>query len=113
MMQQLVAVERLFPAILNGTKTSTIRWNEPRIESGPMTYLCEGNSSRTASVWVTKCTDLPLSQVAAFLGKEAEWPDATMLAGMREHYPKINLTDIVQVIEHLTPAESLSRLSRG
>lgn len=112
-MQQLVVVERLFPAVLNGTKTSTIRWNERRIKPGPMAYLCEGNPGKTAIVWVTNCTDLPLSQVAVFLGKEAEWPDATMLAGMREHYPKISLADIVQVIEHLTPAESLSFLNRG
>ncbi len=78
-----------------------------------MTYVCEGDTSKSVTVWVTTCTDLPLSQVAGFLEKKAEWPDATMLSGMREHYPKIELTDVVQVIKHLTPAESLCRLSRS
>jgi hypothetical protein len=32
-----------------------------------------------------------------------------MLAGMREHYPEIQWDDIVQIIEHLTPAETLRR----
>ncbi len=109
-MQQLPVVERLFPAIVDGTKTSTIRWNECRIETGLMTYLCEGCSGASAVVWVTQCTDLPLSRVAAFLGMEEEWPDAVLLEGMREHYPEIRLTDVVQVVQHLSPAQSLSRL---
>ena len=28
------------------------------------------------------------------------------LAGMREHYPDIRWTDMVQIVEHLTPAET-------
>lgn len=43
---------------------------------------------------------MPLSSVAAYLGKSANWPDDVMLEGMREHYPAITLSDIVQVIEH-------------
>jgi hypothetical protein len=30
-----------------------------------------------------------------------------MLEGMRKHYPEIELVDIVQVVEHLTPAQTL------
>ena len=48
---------------------------------------------------VTNCTDLPLSKAAAFVGKQDEWPDEVMLAGMREHYPEIELSSTVQVIE--------------
>jgi hypothetical protein len=110
-MQELVVVERLFAMVLSGEKTSTIRWRETRIEPGYMIYVCKGDPSRRAKVWVTKCTDIALSQAATYLGREAEWPDATMLEGMREHYPEIELTDRVQIIEHLSPARTLELMS--
>ncbi len=99
-MQKLHVVARLFPMILSGEKTATIRWREARIAPGPLTYVCAGDPGKQAVVLVTQCTDMPLSQAAAFLGREADWPDAVLLEGMREHYPDIQLTDIVQVIEH-------------
>jgi hypothetical protein len=40
------------------------------------------------------------------VGKQDIWPDAVMLSGMREHYPEIELDDIVQVVEHLTPQQT-------
>lgn len=109
-MQELAVVARLFPLVLSGEKTSTIRWREARIESGPMTYVCEGEPTKRAVVLVTRCTDLPLAKVADFLGKAEEWPDPVMLAGMREHYPEISLTDVVQVVEHLMPEDTAARL---
>ena len=111
-MQQLDVVARLFPSILSGEKTSTIRWREARIAPGFMTFVCEGVPDRRALVWVIRCTEMPLAEVAAFLGKEADWPDAVMLQGMRDHYPAIALTDIVQVVEHLTPDETLRQKGR-
>lgn len=78
----------------------TIRWRERRIVPGPMRYVCDGDTATTAVVDVVRCTDMPLASVAGYLGKSDIWPDAVMLAGMREHYPAIVLTDIVQVIEH-------------
>ena len=108
-MQSLIVVERLFPLILSGEKTSTVRWQETSIIPGYMTYICDTDPDSTALVWVTTCTDLPLSEVAAFLGKETEWPDAILLEGMREHYPNIELTDRVQVVEHLTPSQTRKR----
>ncbi len=103
-MQTLSVVPRLFPLILSGEKTSTIRFRETRIESGPMRYLCDGDRTRSVIVQVTRCTDLPLSRVAAFLGREADWPKEIMLEGMREHYPDIEWDDVVQIVEHLPPA---------
>ena len=99
-MQTLGVVGRLFPLILSGEKTSTIRWREPRIVPGLMTYVSDDDANATAFVNVVRCTDMPLHAVAAFLGKTDEWPDEVLLAGMREHYPAIELTEIVQVIEH-------------
>lgn len=46
---------------------------------------------------------MPLSEVASFVGKTDEWPDQIMLEGMREHYPEIKLSSIVQVIEYRVP----------
>jgi hypothetical protein len=108
-MQTLGVVARLFPAILSGEKTSTIRWREPRIAPGFMRYVCDEEPDRTTVVWVTRVTSMPLSEAAAFVGREADWPEAIMLAGMREHYPQIGWSDTVEVIEHLTPAETRLR----
>ena len=105
-MQQLTVVARLFSAITKGEKTSTIRWRETRIEPGLMAYVCDNDPKKTAVVLATNCTDMPLSEAAAFVGMESEWPDNVMLAGMREHYSDIELVSIVQVIEHLTPAQT-------
>lgn len=112
-MQTLTVVARLFPLVENGEKISTIRWRERRIEPGLMTYVCEGDAQKSAVVWVTTCTDMPLSEAAAFLGREEEWPDAVMLEGMREHYPEIELTSIVQIVEHLSPAETSALQARS
>ncbi len=111
-MQKLDVVERLFPLILNGDKTSTIRFRERRIHVGPMVYWSDGCSERTATVWVKRCTDLPLLEVAEYLEKKEEWPDEMMLEGMRVHYPCIQLTDLVQVIEHFSPKQSLPYLAK-
>ncbi len=104
--QQLSVVGRLFPLILEGLKTSTIRWNENPISPGVMRYVCEDPPHRSVDVMVTACTEMPLSDAAKFLNREPEWPAKVMLAGMGEHYPDIALTDIVVVIEHLTPEQT-------
>jgi len=110
-MQKLDVVERLFPLVLKGEKTSTIRFREPHIQVGPMVYWCEGDSTKTSTVWVKRCTDMPLSEAAGFLEKTQEWPECVMLKDMRAHYPGIQLSDIVQVVEHYTPEESLPYLA--
>ena len=105
MTQRLLVAARLFPAILAGEKTHTIRWRETRIAPGPMLYLCDGSDRRTV-VEVWRCTDMPLREAAAFLGRSADWPDPVMLAGMREHYPSITLDEVVQVVEHHPPLDA-------
>ena len=111
-MQSLGVVPRLFPDIVAGRKTSTIRWREAHIQPGPMRYICDGASHRTVIVLVTKVTTTRLRDAAAYLGREREWPDAVMLEGMREHYPAIGLDDEVDIIEHLTPEQSSGRGDR-
>lgn len=101
--QVLGVVDRLFPQILSGEKTSTIRWQERHIAPGILIFVCDGNSSQTVEVEVFHCTDMPLSEAASFVGKADNWPDNIMLEGMREHYPKIQLSSIIQAIEYKPP----------
>lgn len=101
--QMLGVVDRLFPQIMTGEKTSTIRWRERHIVPGPMKFVCDGEPGKTVVVSVTRCTEMPLCQAAAFVGKSDEWPGNIMLAGMRAHYPDIELSSIVQVIEFEPP----------
>lgn len=104
--QQLGIVPRLFPQVCSGEKTSTIRWQEPSIVPGELVYVCDGDNQQTVTVIVTRCTDMPLRDVAAFLGQSSQWPPEIMVAGMREHYPAITLEDKVQVIEHRLPTST-------
>ena len=97
--QTLGVAGRLFPEIVTGEKTSTIRWGEARIVPGLLRFISDKNSSQTIEVEVFRCTDMPLSEAASFVGKANEWPDQIMLEGMREHYPDIQLSSVVQVIE--------------
>jgi hypothetical protein len=101
--QVLGVVDRLFPQLLRGEKTSTIRWGEQHIRPGPLKFICEGDPAETVEVDVFRCTMMPLSEAASFVGMADEWPDQIMLAGMREHYPNIQLSSIVQVIEYTPP----------
>jgi hypothetical protein len=110
-MQRLDVVTRLFPLVVSGEKISTIRFREQQIRIGSMVYWCDGCSEKSATVWVHRCTNIVLSEAADFLGKTKEWPDNVMLEGMRAHYPSIQLSDIVQVIEHYNPKESLPYLT--
>ncbi|MDN5927255.1 MAG: ASCH domain-containing protein [Hyphomicrobiales bacterium] len=105
-MQSLNVADRLFPLVLSGEKTHTIRWRETRIRPGLMRYVCDRDPGKTVVVLVTRCRDVPLSQAAMLVGKQDIWPDAIMLSGMREHYPDIQLDDVVQVVEHMTPQQT-------
>ena len=107
-MQSLGIVARLFPLVLSGEKTSTIRWREREIVPGPLRYVCDDDPTKTVVVTVHRCTSMRLADAARFVGREEEWPDPVMLSGMREHYPGIALTDIVQVIEHGPPTDGVS-----
>ncbi len=70
---------------------------------GPMLFIHHEDPDHQVVVNVTKCTDLRLSDAAALIGREEEWPDAVMLKGMRAIYPEIQLDSIVQVIEFDAP----------
>ncbi len=102
-LQNLEIVPRLLPDVRAGMKLHTIRWREREIVPGPMLYVNVQDASDTVMVWVTRVERMPLSDVAAKLGKSKEWPDAELLEGMRDHYPRIEMDSEVVVIHHLPP----------
>ena len=104
--QSLAVVDRLFPLIVTGEKTSTIRWRERRIAPGRLRFFNQADPSKSVEVEVVRCTELPLGEAAQFVGRAQEWPDAIVLEGMREHYPEIQLSSIVQVVEFAPPSSS-------
>ena len=104
-MQSLRVAGRLYPDVSSGEKTSTIRWREPRIVVGPMTFIHHEQPEKTVVVTVTRCTDMKLRKAAELVGRADEWPDEIMLAGMREHYPEIELNSVVQVVEFKLPSQ--------
>lgn len=79
---------------------------------GPLRLVNQQDDTDAVIVWVTQVDTLRLSEVAATLGKKEEWPDEVLLEGMREHYPEIRLSSEVQLITHLTPAETLQNLTK-
>ena len=102
-MQSLMLASQLFPDVLSGAKTNTIRWQEPRIEPGPLQLVDVSEPARSVVVEVRRCTDAPLRDSAALLGRADEWPGPVMLSRLRAHYPAIGLDDLVQVIEFDPP----------
>lgn len=102
-LQSLEIVSRLLPDVRAGKKRHTIRWQEREIVPGPMIYVNVQDVFDTVMVCVTYVEKMPLSNVAARLGKSAEWPDAELLEAMREHYPSIEMDSEVTVIHHLPP----------
>lgn len=102
-MQTLPIVSRLLPEVRAGQKRHTIRWRERAISPGPLCYINADDPHDTVNVWVTDVVSMPLSSVAEYLGKSAEWPDGVLLEGMREHYPAIRLDSVVEVIHHSAP----------
>lgn len=103
-LQNLEIVPRLLPDVRAGRKRHTIRWREREIVPGLMLYVNAQDAFDTVMVCVTHVEKMPLSDVAARLGKSAEWPDTELLEGMREHYPCIDMDSEVAVIHHLPPA---------
>ena len=69
-----------------------------------MLYVNAQNAFDRVMVCVTHVEKIPLSNVATRLGKRAEWPNAELLEGMREHYLCIEMDSEVAVIHHLPPA---------
>lgn len=87
--QSLGVVSRLFPLILSGEKTSTIRWREQEISPGQLTFFNLDDPTQSVDVQAVRCTEMPLSLAARYVGREDDWPDEIMLEGMRDFRPSL------------------------
>ncbi len=97
--QRMALPESMFSSLIFDATMSTIRWNESFIKPGELVLYSEEKPHIETRVQVTRVTQMPLTQVARFLGKVEEWDEAWLLMDMQRYYPQICSGDNVQVIE--------------
>lgn len=100
--QWLHLVERRWPALVNGEKTSTLRLNEGFIHKGFLVYKDCPKEQWTEVVYVTHVYYVPLRQALEIDGFDAHTPDIeTGLKQMRAFYPNITLETPLLLAQHL------------
>ena len=105
--QWLHLVERRWPALVNGEKTSTLRLNEGFIHKGFLVYKDCPKEQRTEVVCVTHVYYVPLRQALELDGFDAHTPDIeTGLKQMRAFYPNITLETPILFAQHLGVPET-------
>ena len=105
--QWLHLVERRWPALLNGEKTSTFRLNEGFIHKGFLVYKDCPKEQWAEVVYVTNVYYVPFKQAVEIDGFDAHTPDMeTALKQMRVHYPEITLDTPILLAQHLSVPET-------
>ena len=105
--QWLHLVERRWPALLNGEKTSTLRLNEGFIHKGFLVYKDCPKEQWAEVVYVTNVYYMPFKQAVETDGFDAHTPDIeTALKQMRSFYPNITLKTPILLAKHLTVSET-------
>lgn len=100
-------VERRWPALLNGEKTSTLRLNEGFIHKGFLVYKDCPKEQWAEVVYVTGVYFLPLKQALETEGFDKHTPDIeTGLKQMQVHYPDITLATPILLAKHLSVLET-------
>ena len=100
-------VERRWPTLLNGEKTSTIRLNEGFIHKGFLVYKDCPKEQWAEVVYVTGVYYLPLKQALETEGFDEHTPNVeTGLKQMRVHYPDITLETPILLAKHLSVSET-------
>ncbi|MGN0919865.1 MAG: ASCH domain-containing protein [Alphaproteobacteria bacterium] len=100
--QWLHLVEKRWPALLNGEKTSTFRLNEGFIHKGFLVYKDYPNEQLAEVVYVTHVYYVPLRQANEIDGYDEHTPDMeTALKQMKVHYPEITLDTPILFAQHL------------
>ncbi len=110
--QWLHLVERRWPALLNGEKTSTFRLNEGFVHKGFLVYKDCPKEQWAEVVYVTHVYYVPLRQALEIDGFDAHTPDIeTGLKQMRVHYPDITLDTPILLAQHLSVPETKVKYS--
>lgn len=110
--QWLHLVERRWPALLNGEKTSTLRLNEGFVHRGFLVYKDCPKEQWAEVVYVTNVYYLPLKQALEIDGFDEHTPDIeTGLKQMQVHYPDITLKTPILLAKHLSVSETKQKYS--
>ncbi len=105
--QWLHLVERRWPALVSGEKTSTFRLNEGFVHRGFLVYKDCPNEQFAEVVYINKVYYVPLHQAIALDGFDNHTPDeATALKQMQVHYPDITLDTPILLAQHLSVPET-------
>ena len=105
--QWLHLIERRWPALLNGEKTSTFRLNEGFVHKGFLVYKDCPKEQWAEVVYVTHVYYVPLKQALEIDGFDNHTPDIkTGLQQMRAFYPEITSDTPILFAQHLGVPET-------
>lgn len=105
--QWLHLVERRWPALVKGEKTSTFRLGEGFVHKGFLLYKDCPREQRGEVVYVTSVYYLPFAQAVEVDGFDAHTPDLpTALKQMQAHYPDLTLQTPILLVRHLSVPET-------
>lgn len=105
--QWLHLVERRWPALLKGEKTSTLRLNEGFIHKGFLVYKDCPKEQWAEVVYVTHVYYVPLRQALEIDGFDDHTPDIeTGLKQMKVYYPEITFDTPIIFAQHLGVPET-------
>lgn len=111
--QWLHLVERRWPALLNGEKTSTLRLNEGFVHKGFLVYKDCPKEQWAEVVYVTAVYYVPLRQALEIDGFDDHTPDIkTGLEQMRAFYPKITLETPILLAKHLSVSDTRQKYAK-
>ena len=109
MTQWLHLADRHWPRLVNGSKTDTIRLNEPSVAPGFLVYVGSPTESERGVVYVTDVHHIPLRDVLRYeRGPEITPDEATLLSDLRAHYPEIALDTEIEFVPHLSLPDTLA-----
>lgn len=104
-MQELELLDRFFPDVFDGVKRRTLRWGDGEIAEGFLLFRASRSPDLKTLVWVTSVekhsfeTAAPLYQMTV----------SELLASMKTHYPAIDGTAELQLVNHLSPKETVAQ----
>lgn len=101
-LQRLELADDLFPDLMSGKKTDTLRWNEGDIELGYLEFYSAGNIGKRATVLVTGIRKGTLESFAKHYSMTAD----ALVTKMKKHYPDITASDKMTLIEFMSPSET-------
>lgn len=107
-LQRLELAKDLFPSVMNGKKTDTLRWNkEGPFELGFLEFYAEGNPSLKATVLVTGLQKGNMAKFAPRYNMNAE----QLTESMQKHYPDITIDAPMTLVEFMSPQETQALIS--